>query len=141
MHESDDFDSFWKLLEGVLRDNHSAKPVHTLNEIKLLASRFPDNIRLFLATKEENVLSGALIYESERVAHTQYMANNADGRECGALDLVIDYLLTDYYRGKYYFDFGISCEQGGRYLNTGLISQKEGFGARPVVHDFYELIL
>ena len=27
----------------------------------------------------------------------------------------------------------------GRFLNAGLIAQKEGFGARAVVHDFYEL--
>ena len=37
------------------------------------------------------------------------------------------------------FDFGISTEQGGRYLNEGLIFQKEGFGARTVVYDTYEL--
>lgn len=139
--ESVDYDAFWRLLEGVLQDNHSAKPVHTLDEIKLLASRFPGNIRLFLARKEEVILSGALMYENQYIVHTQYMANSTEGREIGALDLVIDYLLTEYYKGKRYFDFGISCEQSGRYLNAGLISQKEGFGARPVVHDFYELKL
>lgn len=139
--ESVDYDVFWRLLEGVLQDNHSAKPVHTLDEIKLLASRFPENIRLFLARKGDVILSGALMYENQYIVHTQYMANSAEGRELGALDLVIDYLLAEYYKGKRYFDFGISCEQGGRYLNVGLISQKEGFGARPIVHDFYELVL
>lgn len=38
-----------------------------------------------------------------------------------------------------YFDFGISNENNGRFLNRGLIAQKEGFGARTIVHDFYEL--
>ena len=38
-----------------------------------------------------------------------------------------------------YFDFGISNEQGGRKLNRGLIDQKEGFGARAVVHDHYAI--
>ncbi|GGH91711.1 GNAT family N-acetyltransferase [Pseudomonas fluvialis] len=141
VYESNNYAAFWELLEGVLHENHSAKPVHSVDEIALLASRFPENIRLFLARKEETILSGALMYENQYIVHTQYMANSAEGREIGALDLVIDHLLTGYYKGKRYFDFGISCEQNGRYLNVGLISQKEGFGARPIVHDFYELKL
>lgn len=139
--ESSDYAAFWELLETVLQENHSAKPVHTLDEIKLLASRFPNNIRLFLAKKDSVILSGAIIYENKNIAHTQYLANSNEGRDVGALDLIVDYLLTEYYKDKRYFDFGISCEQAGRFLNAGLIAQKEGFGARPVVHDFYELIL
>lgn len=137
--ESDDYEIFWELLTGVLESNHEAKPVHTLDEMKKLASLFPKNIKLFLAKKDERVLSGALIYENQSVVHTQYLANSEEGRELGALDLLIDYLIKDIYKNKKYFDFGISNEDAGRYLNTGLIAQKEGFGARAVVHDFYEL--
>ena len=137
--QSDDYEIFWELLTGVLESNHEAKPVHTLEEIRKLASLFPKNIRLFLAKKDEKILSGALIYENQNIVHTQYLANSEEGRELGALDLLIDYLIKDIYKNKKYFDFGISNENAGRYLNTGLISQKEGFGARAVVHDFYEL--
>ena len=38
-------------------------------------------------------------------------------------------------------DFGISTEHGGDYLNEGLIFQKEGFGARSVCYDCYEVAL
>ncbi len=137
--ESNDYEIFWELLTGVLKSNHEAKPVHTLEEIKKLASFFPKNIKLFLAKKDERIVSGALIYENQNIVHTQYLANSEEGRELGALDLLIDYLIKDIYKNKKYFDFGISNENAGRYLNTGLISQKEGFGARAVVHDFYEL--
>ena len=137
--QSDDYEIFWELLTGVLESNHEAKPVHTVEEIRKLASLFPKNIRLFLAKKDEKILSGALIYENQNIVHTQYLANSHEGRELGALDLLIDYLIKDIYKNKKYFDFGISNEDAGRYLNTGLISQKEGFGARAVVHDFYEL--
>jgi hypothetical protein len=137
--ESDDYEIFWELLTGVLESNHEAKPVHTLEEIRKLASLFPKNIRLFLAKKDEKIVSGALIYENQNIVHTQYLANSEEGRELGALDLLIDYLIKDIYKNKKYFDFGISNENAGRYLNTGLIAQKEGFGARAVVHDFYEL--
>lgn len=137
--ESDDYETFWELLTGVLESNHETKPVHTLEEIRKLASLFPKNIRLFLAKKDEKIVSGALIYENQNIVHTQYLANSEEGRELGALDLLIDYLIKDIYKNKKYFDFGISNENAGRYLNTGLIAQKEGFGARAVVHDFYEL--
>jgi hypothetical protein len=137
--ESSNYETFWELLTGVLESNHEAKPVHTLEEIKKLALLFPKNIKLFLAKKDERIVSGALIYENQNIVHTQYLANSEEGREIGALDLLIDYLIKDIYKNKKYFDFGISNENVGRFLNTGLIAQKEGFGARAVVHDFYEL--
>lgn len=137
--ESKDFSSFWSILESVLESEHSAKPVHTLAEIEMLAHRFPENIRLFMATHAGLPVSGALIFENEIIVHTQYLANSNIGREIGALDLLIDHLIKSVFIEKKYFDFGISNENQGRYLNKGLISQKEGFGARPIVHDFYEL--
>ena len=54
---------------------------------------------------------------------------------------MLDWLITDVYKDKNWFDFGISCEQEGRYLNEGLAAQKEGFGARAMVHDFYRIEL
>lgn len=137
--ESNDYETFWQLLTNVLESNHDAKPVHTLEEIKKLANLFPKNIKLFLSKKEERIIAGALIYENQKIVHTQYLANSEEGRELGALDLLIDYLIQNIYKDKKYFDFGISNEDAGRYLNSGLIAQKEGFGARAVVHDFYEL--
>ena len=75
------------------------------------------------------------------MAHAQYISAGEEGKRVGALDLVFDYLLTEHYRGHDFFDFGISTEDQGRVLNVGLAEQKEGFGARAVVHDFYELDL
>ena len=84
--------------------------------------------------------AGAVIFEHERVAHAQYMATTPLGRECGALDLVINTLLNDIYQDISFFDFGISTEDSGRFLNEGLIAQKEMFGARAMVHDTYEIM-
>ena len=137
--ESKDFSCFWGLLESVLADQYNSKPVHTLVEIEMLAYLFPKNIRLFLASHEGKTVSGALVFENEIIVHTQYLANSEKGREIGALDLLIDHLIKNIFQSKKYFDFGTSNENQGRHLNAGLISQKEGFGARPVVHDCYEL--
>lgn len=137
--ESSDFVDFWQVLSDTLQTRHSVAPVHSLAEIELLRSRFPDAIRLFTARHAGAVVAGAVMYETPRVAHVQYIAANDAGRECNALDLLFDTLLNGTYADKAYFDFGISNEQAGAVLNAGLVAQKEGFGARSVVHDYYEL--
>jgi len=137
--KSDNYREFWRVLREILRVKYGVSPVHSLEEIEYLASRFRDNIKLYIVKRDYRILAGTIIYENRDIVHTQYLANSIEGKEIGALDLLIDYLITNIYRDKRYFDFGISTENGGRYLNGGLISQKEGFGARGVVHDFYEL--
>jgi hypothetical protein len=137
--QSKNFESYWNILEEVLKVQHEAKPTHTLKEIEKLANLFPDNIKLFIAPKNKKVLAGTVIFENKQIVHTQYLVNSMEGRNVGALDFVIDKLINEVYSNKKYFDFGISNEDGGRFLNTGLIAQKEGFGARAVVHDVYEL--
>jgi hypothetical protein len=136
---TDDFSQFWTLLNGVLQAQHGAKPVHSITEIDYLRSCYPDNIKLFTANHDGKIIAGAVTYETELVAHTQYLSNSDLGRELGALDFLIDHLIKNEYKNKKYFDFGISTENGGLILNKGLISQKEGFGARAMVQDVYEL--
>jgi len=134
-----DFAAFMRIGEEQLLRKHNCRPVHTAAEIEALAKRFPDNIRLFSATKNEEVLGGVIAYQSETVVHAQYIAATQAGMECGALDVVIDYLLNEHSVGRRYFDFGISCTQGGRQLDVNLIGNKESFGGRATVYDFYEL--
>jgi hypothetical protein len=141
VRKSDDFGAFMAIEEQVLGQKHDLRPVHTAEEIQMLAGRFPDNIKLFSAYYDTEMLAGVVMYESDNVAHAQYMAANDDGKRKGALDVVLDYLINDYYRDKKYFDFGISTEDDGRYLNSGLIENKQSFGARAIVHDFYEISL
>ena len=139
--ESDDFVGFWKVLERVLESRHNSQPVHSQDEILMLSKIFPKNIRLFIAKREEKILAGAVVYETEHVAHTQYLANSEEGRNLGALDFVIDSLINHVYIRKRYIDLGRSNSSEGRVLNTRLMAQKEGFGARSVAYDHYQLRL
>lgn len=132
--------AYYHLLKKVL-NKFDSKPVHTLAELELLQFRFPGQIRLFGAMKEGCLLAGALVYDFGAVAHTQYLASSDEGRELGALDFVLANLRDKVFLDRRYLSFGISTEHDGRYLNEGLIFQKEGFGGRAVVHDFYELEL
>ncbi len=76
----------------------------------------------------------------DNVVHTQYLAANDYARENGGLDLVISNLL-DVFKDKKYFDFGISTEEMGQFLNEGLMAQKEGFGGRVVAYQTWEIEL
>ncbi len=138
---SDEVETFWHILEAVLQSRHEAAPVHTAEEMRRLMERFPDHIHLYLARLEGKVLCGGLTFVNPTVTHLQYVANTPEGREIGALDLLIDHLIREVYANKAYFDFGTSNEEGGRVLNRGLIDQKERFGARAVVFDRYEWVL
>jgi len=140
--ESSDLAAFWPILTEVLQTRHGRRPVHTLDEMELLRSRFPEHIRLFLALRPDGQpVAGTVVYETERVAHAQYIAASAEGKALGALDSLFDWLMGQRYADRAYFDFGISTEQGGTWLNEGLQFQKEGFGARAVVYDAYEIRL
>jgi hypothetical protein len=141
VEQTDDLDSFMQLLKETLRERHNVKPVHTAAEMKLLAGRFPGNIKLFAAFSGERMLAGLLIYESRNVAHVQYAANSKEGRTLGAQDIIEDYLINKVYKGKRYYDFGVSTENFGQILNEGLIARKEAFGANAVMYDQYEITL
>jgi len=139
--ESKDFEAFMDIEKLVLKKNYNTKPVHSADEIKLLAKRFPKNIKLFGAYKKATMLAGTIIYESKNVAHAQYIASTDEGKEIGASDIIFDYLIQKYYTDKRYFDFGISTEKDGKYLNTNLTLNKETFGGRGIVYDWYEINL
>ena len=139
VEQTDDFDDFWPLLERTLLERHARRPVHTIDEIKYIASRFPDNVVHLACTGADATLAGVVLYLSENVCHVQYSAASDDGRRVGALDLVLSVVIERFSSQRRWIDFGISTEREGRYLNQGLVDYKEGLGARAVNYDAYEL--
>ena len=134
---------FWDILTDNLIQNHQTQPVHSLQEMQYLKSLFPMNIKFHSVIDScDNIIGGCVVYESNNVAHIQYIAANEIGKDCCALDLLFN-TLTEFYRqeGFKYLDYGISTEDGGKTLNKGLLFQKEGFGGRAVCYDTYKLKL
>ncbi len=138
IREGDFFVEFHHLLSHALL-KFGLVPVHTVQELELLKSRFQENIRLFGAFDGEKLLAGSIVYDFGHAAHVQYMASSDYGREIGTLDYLLGHLIENTFQTRRYFSFGISTVQEGRQLNEGLIFQKEGFGARGVACDFYKI--
>jgi hypothetical protein len=138
--EENDFDSFWdKILIPNLHKKHNAKPVHSIEEISRLNSLFPQNIHQFNVYFEDKIIAGTTVFETEMVAHCQYISKNEDENNLGSLDFLFQYLIQERFAQKRFFDFGISNENQGKNLNEGLSYWKESFGAGTIVHDFYEV--
>lgn len=139
VRESKDLATFWDILDKNLTNKYATHPVHSLEELTLLHSRFPNSIRLFMAFNDKGIaIGGTIIYDMPQVVHTQYISASPEGKRLGAIDLLFNYILNDVYANrKGFFDFGKSTEEEGKILNTTLIFQKEGFGGRGVCYDCY----
>ncbi len=138
--EESNFEVFWnQVLIPNLENKHQVKPVHTLDEIEKLHKSFPKNIRHFNVYFEDTIVAGTTVFESENVAHPQYISGHTNKNELGSLDFLYHHLITIVFKDKHFFDFGISNEEQGRKLNTGLVFWKESFGASTMCHDFYAI--
>ncbi len=136
----DTFDDFWNdVLIPNLKNKHGIAPVHSLEEIKLLAARFPANIKQVNVYKDDKVVAGTTVFLTETTIHPQYVSGNADKNSYGSLDLAYDFIINHFKKDKRYFDFNISSEENGKVLNSGLIFWKESCGARTFTADTYEI--
>ena len=136
--ESTDFATFWQILNENLTGKYGVRPVHSVAELELLHSRFPEKIRLYMVFDGESPVGGTLLFLTPQVLHTQYISANAFGKQHGAIDLLFDHLINNTYKDYPYIDFGKSTVSDSADLNEQLIFQKEGFGARAVCYDTYE---
>ena len=138
VERSDDYTAFWKVLTDNLGGKYGVKPVHSLDEIHLLRSRFPENIVLYQAVRDGEVMGGVVLYVCGKVVHAQYSSATPEGKKLGAIDLIYERIMLHDYKDYPYFDFGRSTENpDGSGLNEPLVFQKEGFGARGLCYDIY----
>ena len=135
--------SIWSVLGENLARKHDTKPVHTLQEILMLHERFPTQIEFVAATHAGVVVAGVVLFHSPTVVHAQYIASSEAGYNLQALDVLFEWCIRRAQQDgrARYFDFGISNENEGLFLNVGLYDFKAEFGGGGAVHEFFELNL
>ncbi len=141
VREMMNIEAFMTILADCLRERHDTSPVHTVEEMRLLAARFPENIRFFATFLDGEPHAAVCVYDTGEVAHAQYIATTPRGRELNLLTPLFHKLITETYKTRRYFDFGISNEDHGRYLNEGLLRQKCSYGATGTTYPRYLLHL
>lgn len=138
--EESNFEVFWKtVLIPNLQNRFAIKPVHSVEEIKKLHYKFSKNIRQFNVYKDEEIVAGATIFETDTVAHAQYISATTNRQELGSIDFLFNYLIKDTFKTKAFFDFGTSIENNAKNINAGLLYWKESFGARTIMQDMYTI--
>lgn len=139
--EVNTFDEFWnEILIHNLQNKYQVNPVHSLDEITYLKSKFPNLIKQYNVYHNKKIVAGITVFEKDNVVHPQYVSGNeAINNDLGSLDFLYNHLMNEVYPNKKYFDFGISNENQGRNLNESLHYFKESFGARTINQDFYEV--
>lgn len=134
--------ALWEVLTFNLSQKHEARPVHTVDEIRLLHSYFPQSIRFLTGLLDGEVVAGVVLFMTPTAVHAQYIGSNDKGYETNALDLIFQHgIEMAKARGARYFNFGICNEDGGKHLNDGLFRFKMEFGGAGIVHEFYDVAL
>lgn len=132
-----DFSAYWNgILVPNLRDKFGTKPVHNLDEIQLLHSRFPENMKQANAYVNNEIVAGVTLFEFNNCVHCQYISSNDFGRESGAIDLLFNNLINSYQQKNTFFSLG-TANNDGNDINIGLCEWKEGWGAKIHAHFHY----
>lgn len=141
INEETDVEPFMALLTDCLQERHGVMPVHTCGEMRMLRERFPENIRIFVLRLGDDATpqAGVCMYDTGFVAHAQYIATTSTARGSNLLTPLFSHLICEVFRERRYFDFGISTEDNGHYLNEGLLRQKTSYGGSGVVYERFRL--
>lgn len=132
----------WPVVEETLARRHDARPVHSLEEIEDVRARFPDRVLPVVARLGGAAVAGTVLFATDTVVHTQYLAAAEAGSRTGALDAAIERAIgLARGRGARFFDFGISPGPGRRGLLPGLYRYKAEFGGGGVLYEQYEVAL
>jgi len=127
---------FWEILEQNLARRHQARPVHSLDEIRLLASRFPERIRLFGAFDGDEMFAGTVVYLYRHVLHFQYTSARPEPAYRSAVDKLVWEVIRSHYRRYAYISLGTALD--GKEHAWSLAYWKYSFGAEPVAQYFWQ---
>jgi len=141
--ETADLSLFWnEVLVPRLKEKHNAKPVHNLEEITLLKSRFPNKIRQFNIYLNDKIVAGITLFDKGDVVKSQYGATTLHGERTRALEYLFLHLIYHYEDlGKTYFSMGTVREDNELGYNPGLLKQKEELGCTSYYQNFFKLKL
>jgi hypothetical protein len=135
---SDDFKTFYTILEHNLGMRHNVSPTHTSDELLKLKNLFPDDIILFAAFLKEKMIGGIVIFVTNpHVILAFYISHNATYQSYRPINLLFyEVIQWGRMRGFRYLDLGtftLNME-----ANWGLGKFKEKHGARGFLRDTYE---
>lgn len=140
IERTNSFSEFWEnVLIPRLTSRHGVTPVHSLSEISMLASRFPDNIIQYNLRSENEILAGITLFDKGKVIKSQYGATTDKGEKLRALEFLFIHLIYKYQQQeKSFFSMGtIGDKRFAAGFNPGLKKQKEELGCEEFHQHFF----
>lgn len=135
---------FHVLLSKTLEKYHK-KPVHTVDELyDFVSERLKEECEIFGIYKEEKMIAGSMMFYFRQVniAHTQYLCSDSQYNKLSPMTYAYYSMLCEMRkRGFKKVSWGIVTENVGRYLNDGLVNNKEAFGSRHALNMTYRKII
>ena len=133
-------DEFFSILETNLKIRHDVKPTHTIDELKALITLFPEEINVFGAFYNHQMIAGVLnIIVKEGVVLAFYISHKNEFQELRPLNLlffnIFKWAIT---KNIKMYDFGTFTVDG--VANMGLGRFKENFGASGVFRDSLKIL-
>jgi hypothetical protein len=119
----------YRLVDRNLVEKYNRKPIHSFLELQSLCESFPKKISIFTMILEDEVLAGAVIFESLSCLHIQYLAANNQGKTLRAQDLLIRELYELAKTNNRNLSFGKSTSGFDATLNERLFRFKSEYGA------------
>jgi lipid II:glycine glycyltransferase (peptidoglycan interpeptide bridge formation enzyme) len=129
-NEIEIFANFWQ--ERALKERGML--LSQKNLIKSIYKSFGENVQLYLAKLDNNILAGLLVLEADKTSYYMYAGSNTLGKKLFAPTLITwEAILEAKKRGMRVFDFdGIYDERFPINTWKGFTRFKKGFGGREV---------
>ncbi len=141
IRESEDFPTFYKLLESNLSIRHGVTPTHTIDELLKLKNLFPDRIELLAAFAEGEMIAGVILIEcNPKAIIAFYICHDENYQQFRAVNLLFHDIIKRAIQKKFkYLDFGTFTVDMDP--NWGLGRFKESFGASGLFRDTFKIEL
>lgn len=130
----DDYVKFYGILKNNLKTRYKTNPTHTLDEFLLVKDLLNKRQALYIVKNENNLILGGVyvIKVTKQCWYTFYISKNLDyDKPNSSILYIMNNITIDAKKSNVlYLDFGISTENRGQIINTGLSDYKENsFGA------------
>ena len=139
VRQTDDFTSFYPILERNLALRHNVKPTHTLEEMQFLKKLFPEHVLQFGAFIGDTMVAGVTnVICNERVVLAFYISHDETYQKMRPVNhLFYEIIRWAIEEGYKFLDYGIFTVNEDP--NWGLGKFKESFGARGILRETFQI--
>lgn len=127
----DDVTNYYPFLERNIAAKFQNKPLHSLEDLMYLLSKFPQNIKAFCGYLNDNLVGLIILFIFKKVVKCQYISSSIDGNNHSIIPVMMNDLIDQFKTSHSYLDLGTSMIENDK-LNHSLAWFKESIGAIPV---------